>query len=140
MTSNGGTVPDWKHYHEHMRENCPITIHYPTCGGGEECITVCPRGGEIWSVKPTKVSLFGRAYKVRLRPVMVKPELCLQCYLCVEACPTGALRRADDPMRHPYITLLYNSIKLFFKGRYGVRFVFRREHREKFRRNNMDNQ
>ncbi len=129
-------VPDWREYYEEMKEKCPLTVYYPICGGGEECITACPWGDSIWEVKPMKTPMFGRGYRVRLRPVMVRPELCRKCNICVEACPTGALRPVDNPVRHPYLTLLYNSIKLFFKKRYGFRFVFRDEHKEKFRKNN----
>ncbi|WP_238516180.1 4Fe-4S dicluster domain-containing protein [Thermococcus gammatolerans] len=127
---------DWRVYHERMKETAPLTIHYPLCGGGEECISACPFGEEIWEVVPMRVSLFGLGYKVRLRPYMAHPEKCRKCYICVEACPTGALTPVDRPVRHPAFVFIYNALKLPFKKRYGVKFVFRREHVEKFKRNN----
>jgi len=129
-------TPDWKEYYEKMKETAPLVIHYPICGGGDECIFVCPFSDKIWEVVPMKVSLFGVKYKVRLRPFMAHPENCKKCYICVQACPTGALRPADKPVRHPTLVLLYNTLKLPFKKRYGLKFVFRKEHGERFKRNN----
>ncbi len=129
-------APDWKEYFELMKESVPLVIHYPICGGGEECIYVCPFGDEIWEVVPMKVSLFGVKYRVRLRPFMKNPDACRKCYICVQACPTGALRPVDKPVKHPAIVLIYNTLKLPFKKKYGIKFVFRDEHAEKFRKNN----
>lgn len=129
-------APDWREYYREMEKSSPLLIHYPLCGGGEECITACPYGESIWAVKPMKVSLFGVREKVRLRPVMVNPGLCRNCQLCVEACPTGALRPVDNPVKHPFLTLAYNTLRLPFKGKYNVKFVFRKEHVERFRKNN----
>ncbi|MBO8175580.1 MAG: ferredoxin family protein [Thermococcus sp.] len=126
----------WREYYERMKQKAPLTIYYPICGGGEECITACPYGEKIWDVKPMKVSLFGFNEKVRLRPVMKNPELCKECYLCVEACPTGALRPGDKSVKHPFLTLVYNTLKLPFKKKYNIKFVFRPEHVEKFKHNN----
>jgi len=129
-------VVDWKEYHERMKEEAPLVIHYPICGGGDECIYVCPFSDRIWEVVPMKVSLFGVRYKVRLRPFMVHPENCKRCYICVQACPTGALQPAEKQIEYPAITLLYSTLRLPFKKRYGLRFVFRKEHAERFKRNN----
>jgi len=129
-------APDWKEYYELMEERAPLVIHYPICGGGEECIYLCPFGSEIWEVVPMKVSLFGLRYRVRLRPFMKNPENCRKCYICVQACPTGALRPVERPVRHPIPVLLYNTLKLPFKRKYGLKFVFREEHAQKFRKNN----
>ncbi len=129
-------APDWREYYREMEKSSPLLIRYPLCGGGEECITACPYGESIWAVKPMKVSLFGVREKVRLRPVMVNPGLCRNCQLCVEACPTGALRPVDNPVKHPFLTLAYNTLRLPFKGKYNVKFVFRKEHVERFRKNN----
>ncbi len=129
-------APDWRGYYTEMKETAPLVIHYPLCGGGEECIFVCPFSDKIWEVVPMKVSLFGVKYKVRLRPFMVNPENCRKCYICVQACPTGALRPVERPVKHPALVFLYNSLKLPFKKKYGLKFVFREEHGERFRRNN----
>ncbi len=119
-----------------MEKSAPLIIYYPLCGGGEECITACPFADKIWEVTEIRVSLFGFNEKVRRRPVMVNPELCRKCNICVQACPTGALRPVNNPVRCPAITLMYNTLKLPFKKKYGIKFVFRKEHGEKFRRNN----
>ncbi len=126
----------WHYYYELMKNNAPLTIYYPICGGGEECISVCPYGYEIWEIVPMITPMFGGKPRIRLRPYMAHPEKCLRCYICLQACPTGALHRSDQEIRHPMLTLLKNSVKLFFKKRYGAKWVFRREHREKFRKNN----
>ncbi|AMQ19326.1 4Fe-4S dicluster domain-containing protein [Thermococcus peptonophilus] len=126
----------WTAYYERMEKNAPLKIYYPLCGGGEECIFVCPYSDSIWEVVPIKVDLFGFREKVRLRPFIANPEACKKCYLCVQACPTGALRPAEEEIKHPSFVLLYNALRLPFKKRYGTKFVFRKEHREKFKRNN----
>jgi ferredoxin len=82
------------------------------------------------------VSLFGLREKVRLRPFMANPEVCKRCYLCLQACPTGALIAKEKEIKHPTLVLLYNALRLPFKKRYGLKFVFRREHVEKFKHNN----
>ncbi len=89
------------------------------------------------------VSLFGFKPKVRYRPVMSNPEACRKCYICIQACPTGALRlneSKEEPFHGRFLEaliLLYNAIKLPFKrGRYNIRFVLRKEHIEKFLKNN----
>ncbi|NPA75181.1 MAG: ferredoxin family protein [Euryarchaeota archaeon] len=127
--------PDWREF-ENLQKNAPLHIYYPLCGGGEECISACPFGDKIWTVKEMKVSMFGFKYAPRRRPVMAHPELCRRCNICVEACPTGALKPAGVEIKHPGFVLLYNTLKLPFKKRYGLKFVFREEHKEKFVRNN----
>ena len=127
---------DWRYYYERMLKEAPLVIYYPTCGGGEECLSVCPKRDEVWELVPMKVPLFGFGNKVRLRPFMKDPGACQRCYLCVTACPTGALRPSSDPPKHPYLDLIVNALKLFFKKRYGWRFVLRRDHVEKFKKNN----
>ena len=125
----------WREYYEAMKRG-PLVIYYPTCGGGEECLYVCPNREDVWEVVPMKVSLFGFNEKTRLRPFMKNPDKCARCLLCVQACPTGALKPSSDPPRHPYLELLLNTIKLFFKRRYGLKWVFRKEHIDKFKKNN----
>ncbi len=75
-----------------MLREAPVVIYYPTCGGAAECVTTCPQGWRVWELKPMKAPFLSLGYKVRLRPVMVRPELCLRCFECVKACPTGAIR------------------------------------------------
>ncbi len=128
---------DWKHYYEEMKRKAPLIIYYPLCGGGEECISVCPYADKVWTLVPMRVRLFGLGgYRVRLRPYMAHPEHCKRCYLCLAACPTGALMRADSPAKHPGLRFLATLAKLPFRKRYSIRFVFRREHIERFKRNN----
>ena len=85
--AGGEAVRDWKHYYEEMMAKAPLVIYYPTCGGGEECITACPFADKVWTLVPMKVSLFRFGYRVRLRPYMAHPENCRRCYLCLSACP-----------------------------------------------------
>ncbi len=130
-------APSWRHYYRYMRENTPFIIYYPACGGGDECILACPYGDRIWETRPMRVKLFGLGEeKVRYRPVMVHPELCKGCMLCVQACPTGALAPKEREPRHPWLRMLLETLRLPFKKRYGLRYVFRKEHRERFVRNN----
>ncbi len=129
-------VKDWKFYHQKMKKGNKFLIDYPICGGGEECITACPKGKEIWNVVSMEVSLMGLKKKPRRRPFMVHPELCEGCNICVKACPTGALTPVSKPVRCRFFTVLYNSVKLPFKKQYSAKFVFREEHKEAFLRNN----
>jgi len=128
------------HWREFVRKDAPLVIYYPACGGGEECITACPFSTEVWGIETMRAPLFGLGDGVRRRPVMVNPEACRRCYICVQACPTGALRINREGAFHSRcleaLILLYNALKLPFKRRYGVRFVFRREHLQRFLRNN----
>ncbi len=126
------------HWREYVKED-PLVIYYPACGGGEECMTACPFSSEVWGLRTMRVSLFGLVDGPR-RPVMVNPEACRRCYICVQACPTGALRVNEGDAFHSkcveVLIFMYNVLKLPFKRRYGVRFVFRREHIRRFLRNN----
>jgi len=130
------------HWREFVRRDAPLLIYYPACGGGEECMTACPFSSEVWELRTMRVSLFGVSEKPRRRPVMANPEACRRCYVCVQACPTGALRVNDGNGRVFHnrcveaLILIYNALKLPFKRKYGVRFVFRREHIRRFLRNN----
>ncbi len=129
-------IMDWKFYENKMKNTSPFVIDYPICGGGEECITACPKGREIWSVELMSVSMFGKDKRNRLRPVMVHPELCTNCNICLQACPTGALRPKNKPVKCRFLTVLFNTVKLFFKKKYNAKFVFSKEHAKAFRRNN----
>jgi len=134
------SVPSWRHYYEKaINEKHPLIIYYPTCGGGDECITACPYGDKIWGHTLMRVKLFGFNEKPRLRPIMINPDLCKGCLLCVEACPTGALAPRDKPLKHPWLRLLIKAAKLPFKKRYGLRYVFRKEHINRFKKNNKPN-
>ncbi len=128
---------DWRYYYRYMLENTPFIIHYPTCGGGDECILACPYGSLIWDTKPMKLRVLGLgSKKIRYRPVMVHPELCRRCMLCVQACPTGALVPKDREPEHPWLRMTLEILRLPFKKRYGLRYVFRKEHRIRFVKNN----
>lgn len=129
-------VPSWHTFYKKMKESAPFVIYYPICGGGDECITACPYGDKIWSHAMMRVSLFGVNEKPRLRPIMAHPELCRGCQLCVAACPTGALMPAEKAQGRPWLRLIVNILRLPFKKRYGLRYVLRSDHVEKFRRNN----
>ena len=128
-----------RHWRELYDPAAPLAIYYPSCGGGEECIAACPRGSEIWRVVPVRVSLLGFREAERCRPLMVRPDLCMGCMLCVQACPTGALRpngpRVFGSPLVEALRLLRSLAALPFKGRFGLRWTFRREHVERFRRN-----
>ena len=119
---------------EAKRRGSPVLIYYPICGGGEECLSVCPKKDEIWQIVPMRTSLFGIREKIRLRPVMVRPEGCLRCFLCSEACPTGAI--FVEEVKHPWLRFVFSIFKLPFKRRYNLKFVLRKEHVEKFKANN----
>lgn len=43
---------------------------------------------------------------------MAHPENCRRCYICVQACPTGALRPVEKPVKHPTLLPLYNTLRL----------------------------
>ncbi|NPA84583.1 MAG: ferredoxin family protein [Crenarchaeota archaeon] len=126
----------WSYYFKRMKEEATLVIYYPTCGGGEECITACPQKDKVWTVVPMKVSLFGAREKVRRRPFMVHPENCLMCYLCAQACPTGSIFKKGEEVKHPYLRLAKEALRLPFKKRYNLAFILRKEHIEKFKRNN----
>jgi NAD-dependent dihydropyrimidine dehydrogenase PreA subunit len=129
-------IHDWKIYYRKMVESGKLSIDYPICGGGEECITACPKGDKIWKVVPMEVSLMGIKKKTRMRPFMVRPELCEGCNICVQACPTGALRPASKPVKSRVVTVFVNTVKLPFKKKYNAKFVFREEHKAAFLKNN----
>ncbi len=115
-----------------------LTIYYAACGGGEECITACPRGDEVWEVRPVRANFFWLPERTLPRPVVAHPELCLGCLICLQACPTGALRLGPSE-RGPLevLRLLWNLIRLPLKGRFGVRYTLSRRHLERFLRNNL---
>jgi len=126
-----------KHWTSFPQKDQAVIIHFPTCGGGEECITVCPHHEKIWEMKEMDVSFFGVHTTARKRPVMKNTELCSKCYLCVEACPTGSLVISKEyPIKNPAWKTTWYLIKLFFKKRYGLLFILNKKHVKAFLRNN----
>ena len=83
-----------------------------------------------------KAPLFGLGESVRARPFLARPDLCMKCHICVQACPTGALVPGNVELRHPYLRLLGRLLSLPLRRRYGPGFVFSREHLRRFAKNN----
>jgi ferredoxin len=128
-----------KHWTYYLNEKSPLQIFYPTCGGGEECITACPFKDKIWELKPMNVSLFGFKQDIRYRPVITNPDACKQCFICINACPTGALVKTQDyPIKHPWLKLTWYSVKLFFKKKYGLKYTLNHKHLVAFLKNNFE--
>jgi len=126
-----------KNWNIFVRKNEPISIHYPTCGGGEECITVCPHHEKIWEMQEMNVSFFGIHTTARKRPIMKNPDLCNKCYICVEACPTGSLvLSAKYPIKNPAWKTVWYLLKLPFKKSYGLLFILTKKHIKAFFKNN----
>jgi len=126
-----------KNWNIFIDKKAPVIIHYPTCGGGEECITACPYHQKIWEMKEMNVSLFGIRTTKRKRPVMINTDLCSKCYLCVDACPTGSLVVSNKyPIKYPAWKTVWYLFKLIFKKRYGLIFTLSKKHMRAFLRNN----
>ena len=125
-----------EYYREKMRKETPFVIEYPICGGAAECISACPLGEKIWSMEIMEVSLFGMKKRQRFRPVMTNPALCKRCDICVQACPTGALHLKEKTVKSRFFTVLVNTLKLPFKGKYNLKFILSDEHIRAFKRNN----
>ncbi len=129
-----------KHWSKFVNISHPLVIYYPACGGGEECITACPFKDKIWDLEPMNVSLFGIKEDIRYRPVMKNPEACKECYLCVEACPTGALVLPKDyPIKHPILNTLKVMALVPFRKRYGLKYTLNYRHLVAFMKNNFEN-
>ena len=47
--------------------------------------------------------------------------------------------RSDKPSKHPWLRFVATLLKLPFRRKYGLRYVFRRDHVEKFKKNNKPN-
>ena len=77
------------------------------CEAKEECIRVCPYSvfemRRLSREERTGMSLLGRlksaAHKNR-QAVVVNPEACHACNLCVEACPEKAIQLAPFRLMH----------------------------------------
>lgn len=53
-----------------------VTIDRDTCENNQFCFEVCPE--EVFEIRNQLV-------------VVVRPENCTSCWLCVQNCPTGAV-------------------------------------------------
>ncbi|MGA9753189.1 MAG: 4Fe-4S binding protein [Acidobacteriota bacterium] len=53
-----------------------MTIDYEVCENSGYCFELCPE--DVFELKVSQV-------------VVVRPESCTGCWLCVEHCPTGAV-------------------------------------------------
>ncbi len=126
-----------KHWTEFIDTSGPLVIYYPACGGGEECITACPFKDKVWTLELMNVSLFGVKEDVRHRPVIKDPQACKKCYLCIEACPTGALVKPEDyPIKHPVARTLKVMASVPFRKRYGLKYTLNYPHLVAFMKNN----
>jgi 4Fe-4S ferredoxin len=77
------------------------------CEGKEDCVRVCPYGVfEVQKLEPQARAELSRFARVRSffhgyrQALVVKPDACHACGLCVQACPERAIRLsavASDP-------------------------------------------
>ncbi len=65
---------------EFKGENVTITVDYDKCTGSGECISACPV--DMYELRD------GKAFVKNI-------DQCIECCLCVNACPNGAIEHSS---------------------------------------------
>ncbi|MCU0438722.1 MAG: ferredoxin family protein [Raineya sp.] len=73
-------------------------VNFNSCGGKEDCVTVCPYN--VFEMRPitkkdkAKLSLKGKikTFFFKQKAYVVNPDQCHACGLCIQACPEKAIK------------------------------------------------
>jgi len=90
----------------------PPLINFKTCDNSPECsgISSCPEGAIVWDKEK--------------KTIVVIPEKCIGCLLCVNACPVKAIEFANTPEEEALIREKFNEegalLGELFIDRYGA--------------------